>query len=84
MIMPGINLNGTSADALCDQANDVVRAADALLQAMVNAAPHGRDYQHSKASWDMARYDYNTRATAIRHLRSEYEQLAIYASERIK
>jgi len=45
MIGPVVNLNGTARSDLVDQWKNVVNATDALMQAMFEASPHGRDYQ---------------------------------------
>jgi hypothetical protein len=44
-VRPIVNLNGTSRESLIQQAFDVSGAAEALIQALGRAAPHGRDYQ---------------------------------------
>jgi len=60
VILPTIHHNGTSAQALYDQAIDVARAARQLLTAMQSAWPNGRDYypqgedalKVASAEWD--------------------------------
>jgi len=42
---PYVNINGTAREELIKQAFDVSGAAEALIQALGRAAPHGRDYQ---------------------------------------
>lgn len=44
-VRPVVNMNGTSREELMRQAFDVSNAAEALIQALGRAAPHGRDYQ---------------------------------------
>jgi len=44
-VRPRVNINGTSREELIKQAFDVSGAAEALIQALGRAAPHGRDYQ---------------------------------------
>ena len=58
---PFVNLNGTSREELIKQAFDVSSAAETLIQALRDAAPHGRDYQtaspekykHDRAIWEL-------------------------------
>ena len=42
---PVVNSNGTSKEALVSQLKDVYVAGRAMLEAMAEATPHGRDYQ---------------------------------------
>lgn len=44
MMLPTIHLNGTSPEELRDQLSRAERAADALREALMGMAPHGRDY----------------------------------------
>jgi hypothetical protein len=57
---PYVNLNGASRESLIQQHADVAGAAEALIQALGRAAPHGRDYQtvgtdaykHDRTIWE--------------------------------
>lgn len=44
MWAPTVHINGTSKEALLEQAVAVCDAARALLQALVEASPNGRDF----------------------------------------
>lgn len=45
IIFPQVNLNGTSAEALLRQYTQAADAIRVAVNAFVDAAPHGRDYQ---------------------------------------
>ena len=45
MSMPIVNLNGDNSATLIKQQYAVIKAAQALLKAMREASPHGRNYQ---------------------------------------
>lgn len=44
LIVPRVHLNGTSKKELVDQTVKACAAAEKLLSALANMAPHGRDY----------------------------------------
>lgn len=56
MIVPQVNLNGSSKQDLLDQQEGVYYAAIALIEKLAAAAPHGRDYQTMpEGSYQLAR-----------------------------
>jgi pantothenate synthetase len=70
---PTIHLNGTSIEALLEQNRQVSRALRATLEAMSEAAPHGRDYypQGSEAL-GQALAEHKSRVDQILSLLEEY------------
>ena len=44
LVRPTVHMNGTSRASLVEQRLDVYTAAKALLEAMAQARPHGRDH----------------------------------------
>jgi hypothetical protein len=76
MVNPTLNLNGTSGDELLRQVNNVLYALRATEHEMVEAGPHGRDYQHdgTGALYRAARAEHTNRLTLLRDLIACYEQ----------
>lgn len=75
VVCPTVNVNGTSRQALTKQYLDVVSALDKLLiNAMPEAAPHGRDYP--TGGYTAARDQYAARVKMLMTLREDYMILA--------
>lgn len=76
MIAPRIHLNGSSKDSLL---RGYVLAAEAVRKAMdaiAQAAPHGRDYyMQGPAAYAMARHDHEARLRDLNRIRDELESL---------
>jgi hypothetical protein len=72
---PTINLNGTSGEELLRQVNDVLAALRTAEKAMVEASPHGRDYQLDATgdSYRTARAEHIARLTTLHELIRVYE-----------
>jgi hypothetical protein len=81
LILPQINLNGTSRNQLVEQQCDVMTALRALYKAMGEAAPNGRDYQFRPAEFTTARDAWDERMTAVELMRREIEAHAIAIQE---
>ena len=78
LVKPIVNLNGTSREALIDQQQDVVCAADVMIKAMANAMPHPRDYQlQGPGTYEAARNAYLARVDLLTKIRAEIEQYAL-------
>jgi hypothetical protein len=45
LVLPRVNMNGTSKGELVSQLTDVTRALDEAVSLMAIARPHGRDFQ---------------------------------------
>lgn len=77
IVVPTVNLNGTSRQELVKQQLDAWHALEAAMTAMKAAAPHGRDYQTDDAvTFRVARFEHGRRLQAIVTLMSEYQQMA--------
>lgn len=76
---PSVHLNGTSVEALLEQNRKVSRALRTTLEAMSEAAPHGRDYypQGSEAL-GKAMAEHKARVDQITGLLEEYRLQYIY------
>lgn len=79
--LPTVNMNGSSAHELLDQQLRVLRAAEALWEAMRVAAPHGRDYQLAPERYDLARSDFNDTFNALELIMSRANALALHLSD---
>lgn len=55
MNAPTVNVNGTELRGLLRQKLDVLKAYEALLNALILAAPHPRDYPGGEAEYAVAR-----------------------------
>jgi len=75
LIMPSVHANGTSKEELVQQHLDIMEAATALLKALEEGMPHGRDYPrggHREAHdawWE--------RVEAVERLRNDMEMQAM-------
>lgn len=79
---PSIHFNGTSRGALLSQARAVHEATEALLKAMAQAAPHGRDYYpQGEEAYRLARNAHEAKMLAVRDLSEHYFELAIAIQE---
>jgi hypothetical protein len=81
LVLPQISINGTAKKQLIEQQCDVMHAASALLKALQEATPHGRDYQHRPAELQPALEAWSQRWVMIDDLRKEIEGFAISIQE---
>lgn len=80
LIVPQVNINGTSAEALVDQQRIVLHNLDHLLHSMGEAMPHGRDWQTVEGGEklaDICRAAWLQRRMMLEILRREIETYAI-------
>lgn len=86
MIYPQVNINGTSAEELIAQQVAVINAADALLSALRQAMPHGRDYQTHKdpTAYVLARGEAESRYYTAQKLKIEAENIAMHIQEQVR
>lgn len=72
---PTVNLNGTSGDELLAQVSAVLERLRSTQDAMAEASPHGRDYQHdaSGADYRVASEEHTARMIQVRELILWYE-----------
>ena len=77
LVLPQINLNGTSKQQLIEQQLGVAAALRTLLKAMGEAAPHGRDYQFRPAEYRTAGTAWAERVAVIHGMLMEIETHAL-------
>ena len=79
MTKPTIHSNGTAAEALVENYQDVMHCLRDLQKAMAKASPHGRDYYpQGDAALTSAINEHRARQTKIIDLQAEYEELALH------
>jgi hypothetical protein len=82
LVLPQINLNGTSREALVAQQCDVLAAIRALQEALQEASPNGRDYQTAPmGTFNRAQEAWRERWQVIEDMRKEIEQHALAIQE---
>ena len=73
---PVVNSNGTSKEALVSQLKDVYVAGRAMLEAMAEATPHGRDYQTAPpGTYQVAMQQHEDREARILSVLEEIEAI---------
>lgn len=77
LVLPQVNLNGTSRDELVRQQLAVLAAFRVLQQAMAEASPNGRDYQLRPAEFKPAQEAWWERMQAVEDMRREIETHAM-------
>lgn len=77
LVLPQVNMNGSSRKSLVQQQCDVMRALRATYKAMAEATPHGRDYQFQPAEYPTARDAWLERMRAVSSLLEEIEAHAM-------
>jgi hypothetical protein len=70
LVMPQINLNGSSPEFLMEQYTELHRALDAALGNAYAAMPHGRDYQLHD-NYSEARRSYETFIASLNEYRED-------------
>lgn len=75
--VPLVNGNGTSRKALAEQQINIIRAADALIAAMGEATPHGRDYILDPAVYQQAERKHRERREAVEAVRKAAFHIAL-------
>jgi hypothetical protein len=81
LVLPQINLNGSPKERLIEQQCNVMHAASALLKALQEATPNGRDFQFRPAELQPALEAWSQRWVMIDDLRKEIEGFAISIQE---
>lgn len=73
MIYPSIHLNGTAKDDLLNQQRQVHKAAQGLLEFLIEAMPHGRDFyvQADQNAGRKAREEHLERIVAVQKIMNE-------------
>lgn len=81
LVLPQVNLNGTTREALVEQQCSVMHVLRSLLKVMAEAAPNGRDYQFRPAEFGPAQEAWRERWQVIEDMRREIEAHAIAIQE---
>lgn len=76
MVIPTVHLNGTSKDALMDQAMAAIDASQKLLAALADMTPHGRDYYVHVDSYEGARLQHEHRVKRVHDVLEELQEVA--------
>ena len=74
LIQPQVNLNGTSREELVRQLQEVTEKLDAVIRAMAQAQPHGRDYQLRPDEFAHAQWAWADRWQVLEELHAELTQ----------
>ena len=77
LILPQVNINGTSREALIDQLREVIAALNLAINTMASAMPHGRDYHFRPAEYTPAREAWSARIATVVDLKDEVTAHAI-------
>lgn len=81
LIVPTVNLNGSSEHDLIDQLTEIMTALSVAERAMAKATPHGRDYACSALTGERldarARDAFNERRRALLSMHSDFLALAL-------
>jgi hypothetical protein len=75
LVVPLVNINGSSAQSLVDDMIAVINALRDAEKALAIAMPHGRDYRDFD-DWRLARDAWHDRRNAIAAMMSELEEYA--------
>ncbi len=82
MILPTIHRNGTSADALLEQARAAGDALREALDALQGAAPNARDYYpQGPDAYRAAEAEHAARIGALRRVLADMQALAEHAAD---
>jgi len=77
MTHPTIHTNGTSRDALLDDACTVVNAIVLAIDAACSRGPNARDYYpQGDGAFEKARAEHDSRIARLVEVRKEYEAIA--------
>lgn len=81
MILPTIHLNGTSKNNLFDGYVTALLAVEAAIDAVAQAAPHGRDYYpQGDHALRQAQAEHQDRLRRLNAISEELHQLAEHTS----
>jgi hypothetical protein len=76
--LPQVSINGTSRAELITQQDAIVKACEVLAQALIQARPHGRDYQYRPGELQSAQAESNSDYRALDAI-SERANAILYA-----
>jgi hypothetical protein len=76
MRIPTVHLNGTSSDALTTQVREAQQALRIALEALQEAAPHGRDYYVQEgAATKEAIQEHTSRLSRVKSVLDEMSEI---------
>jgi len=75
LVAPFVNLNGDSRADLIEQNMEVSKAARALLESLMRASPHGRNYP--TLGFHQAREANFERSRVVSQIEQDYLQMAL-------
>lgn len=83
VVLPTVNLNGSTASDLLSQQNDVLIAIRGLVTALQAAAPHGRDFQlnRSDEEYNTARTDHYREMDFMNEIGARHSDLSIHFAD---
>jgi hypothetical protein len=76
--LPQLSLNGTGRAELIAQQDAIVKACEVLARALIQARPHGRDYQYRPDELQLAQAESNSDYRALDAI-SERANVILYA-----
>ncbi|HEX4173965.1 MAG TPA: hypothetical protein VHY82_15965 [Acetobacteraceae bacterium] len=76
LVMPTVNLNGTSAKALLRLNMTALEAVQLAIEELNQAAPHGRDYD--RPTYSEARRQHDERLAKLDAVRIELEAICLH------
>lgn len=85
IILPTINLNGTSARELLQLQINACNAISQAIEALQAAAPHGRDYQSSPNpyAFSRAQEEHRNRLTKLEQVQRELQAIGEHISDSV-
>lgn len=87
LMTPTVHLNGTGREGLIKQYEDAWTALNKAVEALCNAAPHGRDYyvqNHSLGdAYTRARDEHDYRVKRVLEVQKEIEEIIGSLAEQV-
>lgn len=87
IILPHINLNGTSAEMLAEHYREAYVAVEAAIDQIVKIEFHARDYMQQPNGheiWTQARGEYIARLQKLKDVSDDLLKLAMHAQDHVK
>lgn len=83
---PIITLNGNKAQTLAEEYHEIVLACENLREKMLDATPHGRNYQSANHTTDYnkALEEHRERLRALSKITKEVESLRDFCLKQVK
>jgi hypothetical protein len=82
MIKPRVHINGTGKNELMAQFLRAMTACEDAERALIDAAPHGRDYYPlGPGAFEFARHEHEQRLHALADIRAAYVELVEHVAD---